>query len=221
LRRSRIIGALALINGGIATGMAITFAIGIGGPVHAMAVDALAGAAALAIGTAIAFALARRHRIAWVAPLALGVAAAMGAAMKARDDAAPMFSYRCLAHAIAPYAAEGCALASYHHIVQALPFYTATREKLVGYRGELAPFGDNPGASASFIVTDRQLQSLWNSPRCVVLVANRRDLPKLAGILDPPPSIIGCEGKKLGLYNRAAAGGMARECGNGADKKQY
>jgi 4-amino-4-deoxy-L-arabinose transferase-like glycosyltransferase len=216
-RRSRIIGALALINGGIATGAAITFAVGIRGqPAHALAIDALAGAAALAIGTAAAYAAARRYRILWVAPLAIGVAAAMGSAMKAREDAAPMFSYRRLARAITPYTAQGCALASYHHIVQALPFYTGAREKLVGYRGELAPFGDSPGASASFIVTDRQLRSLWNSPRCVVLVANRRDLPKLAAILDPPPAIIGCEGKKLGLYNRPAAGGgeMARECGD-------
>ncbi|HJU29793.1 MAG TPA: phospholipid carrier-dependent glycosyltransferase, partial [Candidatus Binataceae bacterium] len=223
-RRSRIVGALALINAGVATGIAITFASGIGGKLtHTLAADALAGAAALAIGSAIAYVIAGRYRIAWVGPLAFGVAVAMGFAMKAREDAAPMFSYRGLARAIAPYTGQGCALASYHHIVQALPFYTGTREKLVGYRGELAPFGDTPGASGSFIVTDRQLQSLWGSPQCVVLVANRRDLPRLVGILAPPPAIIGCEGKKLGLYNRPAAGGieMARECGEKPDEKRY
>lgn len=213
--RRRIVGALALINAGVSTGIAVTFASGIGDRLtRILAGDALAGAVAMAAGTAVAYAIARRCRIAWVGPLAIGVAVAMGCAMKARADAAPISSYRILARAIAPYTSQGCALASYHHIVQALPFYTQTREKLVGYRGELAPFGDSPDASASFIVTDRQLRSLWDSPRCVVLVANRRDLPKLAAMLVPPPAIVGCEGKKLGLYNRPVASvGMARECG--------
>jgi 4-amino-4-deoxy-L-arabinose transferase-like glycosyltransferase len=223
-RRGRIVGALALINAGVATGVAITFASGIGGKLtHALAADALAGAVALAAGSAIAYAAASRYRIAWVGPLALGVVVAMGFAMKARADAAPMFSYRRLARTIAPYTAQGCALASYHHIVQALPFYTGAREKLVGYRGELAPFGDSADASASFVVTDRQLESFWGSPRCVVLVANRRDLPRLAGLLSPAPAIIGCEGKKLGLYNRPIRGdGIAQACGERKrDEKRY
>jgi hypothetical protein len=34
-----------------------------------------------------------------------------------------------------------------------------------------------------------------------VLIANRSDLPVLAKLLSPEPTLIGCEGKKLALYN--------------------
>ena len=60
---------------------------------------------------------------------------------ESRLDAAPLYSYRELAFAVRPYLAPDCELASYHHQVQALPFYTERREVLVGYRGELAPRG--------------------------------------------------------------------------------
>jgi hypothetical protein len=129
----------------------------------------------------------------------------MGALMKAREDAAPMFSYRTLARAIRPLVGDGCALASYHHQVQSLPFYTRRREKLVGYRGELAPFGDGADARESFIVSDADLETLWGSKACVVVVANRGDLPRLKRILTPAASIIGCEGKKFALVNQPVA----------------
>jgi 4-amino-4-deoxy-L-arabinose transferase-like glycosyltransferase len=143
-----------------------------------------------------------RSTVAIAVPVALGVLLAMGALMKAREDAAPMFSYRTLARAIVPVIGDGCALASYHHQVQSLPFYTRQREKLVGYRGELAPFGDSADARESFIVSDADLEALWGSKACVVMVANRGDLPRLRRILTPAPSIIGCEGKKLALLNQ-------------------
>jgi Aminoarabinose transferase C-terminal domain len=107
-----------------------------------------------------------------------------------------------LARTIRPLIGDGCALASYRHQVQSLPFYTREREKLVAYRGELAPFGDSPDARASFIASDKDLQAMWTSNVCVVLVANRSDLPRLKRILTPAPSIIGCEGKKVALYNQ-------------------
>jgi 4-amino-4-deoxy-L-arabinose transferase-like glycosyltransferase len=162
------------------------------------------GLLAGAVGATIA---SRFHRsgAAIAVPVALGVILAMGALMKAREDAAPMFSYRTLAHAIRPQVDDGCTLASYHHQVQSLPFYTRQREKLVGYRGELAPFGDSADARDSFIVSDAELETLWGSKVCVVVVANRGDLPRLNRILTPAPSIIGCEGKKFALFNQPVA----------------
>jgi hypothetical protein len=155
------------------------------------------------LGASVAYALARkdRHIAATLLSVALGAIVTMAIAIKARDDAASMFSYRLLARTVTAYVGDGCLLASYRHHVQALPFYTGQREQLVGYRGELAPFGDSPEAAASFIATDMRLQALWASHSCMVLITNRKDLPKLQHLLDPAPSIIGCEGKKLALYN--------------------
>jgi 4-amino-4-deoxy-L-arabinose transferase-like glycosyltransferase len=160
----------------------------------------LAGAAGAAIASRF-----RRSAVAIAVPIALGVLLAMAAFMKAREDAAPMFSYRTLARAIGPVIGDGCALASYRHQVQSLPFYTRQREKLVGYRGELAPFGDGPDARDSFVASDTDLETLWGSKACVVVVANRGDLPRLKRILTPAPSIIGCEGKKFALLNQPVA----------------
>jgi 4-amino-4-deoxy-L-arabinose transferase-like glycosyltransferase len=162
------------------------------------------GLLAGAIGATIA---TRFHRsaVAIAVPVALGVLLAMGALMKAREDAAPMFSYRTLALTIGPLIGDGCALASYHHQVQSLPFYTRRREKLIGYRGELAPFGDGADARDSFVASDADLEALWGSKACLVVVANRGDLPRLRRILTPAPSIIGCEGKKFALLNQPVA----------------
>jgi hypothetical protein len=106
---------------------------------------------------------------------------------------------------IDPYLRRGCTLASYHHFVQALPFYTEIRERLVGYRGELAPFGDSDDAAPSFVATDARLQVLWAGPRCVILIANRKDLERLALRLQPGPTLVGSEGKKVALINQSAA----------------
>jgi len=172
----------------------------------ALVTDAIVVALALMAGAAAAYAIARSGRglFATVLPIALGVIVAMAAAIKAREDAARAFSYRTLARTISPLTARGCVLASYRHYIQALPFYTGAREKPVAYRGELAPFGTSPDAADSFISTDAQLIKLWASNTCVVMVANRRDLPRLEQMLAPFPSILGCEGKKVALSNRGA-----------------
>ena len=197
-----------MLNAAIALGVVIATIAGMrGGLPLALAADAIATAASLLIGGSATYILARKEygMTAMVAPIGLCMVIATGAAMRAQTDAASIFSYRNLARIIAPYSANGCVLTSYHHFVQALPFYTGAREKLVGYRGELAPFSESADAGESFIATDAGLETLWASGRCVVLIANRTDLTKLEHVLDPVPSMIGCEGKKFALTNRAVA----------------
>ena len=168
----------------------------------ALRLDLVIAAWALCAGSALArLTSPSRPYLAPVA-IALGTLIMMGTLMKARLDAAPLYSYRELAVAVRPYLAPGCELASYHHQVQALPFYTGRREILVGYRGELAPFGDDPDAAPTFAATDAQLASRWSSASCVVLIANRNDLPHLQKFLQPAATILGCEGKKFALFNR-------------------
>ena len=134
--------------------------------------------------------------------IALGMIVTLGATGKAREDAAALDSYRELARAIAGELRPGCMMASYRHHVQALPFYTGWREVLVGYRGELAPWGSSADAAGTFIATDDALRSLWQSGKCLILVINRRDFTVLSPTLVPAPRQIGSEGKKLALTNQ-------------------
>lgn len=143
-----------------------------------------------------------------VITIILAMVLTMGIGTRAREDSAGMATYRKLARQITPHLGPGCILGSYRHFVQSLPFYTGAREALISYRGELAPFGESPDAAASFIVNDRALRELWGSGNCMVVVVNRKDLPGLE-TLNPAPVIIGCEGKKLALSNRADAVGAA------------
>jgi 4-amino-4-deoxy-L-arabinose transferase-like glycosyltransferase len=183
---------------------------------QSLRLDAILGAAALILGSAIAL-LALRLERPLLAPgaIALGSVLMMGALVKARSDAASFYSYRQLTDSVRPSLSPECVLASYHHQIQALPFYTGHREVLVGYKGELAPFGDSRDAAATFIATDRQLAALWTSAACVILIANRGDLPHLQSFLHPPIAIDGCEGKKFALTNRAAGSDevQASACG--------
>jgi 4-amino-4-deoxy-L-arabinose transferase-like glycosyltransferase len=137
-----------------------------------------------------------------VMAIALAMVLVMGMGTRAREDSAGMATYRKLARQIAPHLRNGCVLGSYRHFVQSLPFYTGAREALISYRGELAPFGDSTDAAASFIADDASLRATWGSGRCMVVVANRKDL-RLLETLSPAPVIIGCEGKKFALSNRA------------------
>ncbi len=137
--------------------------------------------------------------------LAISVLIEIGAAMDARQRVAPMVSYRNLARLIDPYVKRGCRLMSYGHFEQALPFYTGTRETLVNYRGELGPFGPVHDPDGRIFSTIRQLKQIWGGEQCTVLVVNRSDLPSLTKMLSPMPTVIGCEGKKLAVYNRPAA----------------
>jgi hypothetical protein len=133
--------------------------------------------------------------------------------IKARFDATPIVSYRELAQTVAPHLRDGCTLVSYHHFVQSIPFYAEGCELLAGYRGELAPFGDSSDAAATFIATDNQLRDRWSGQECVILIANRVDLPKLEDLLTPRAMPLACEGKKVALANRP----LSRVPGNALD----
>jgi 4-amino-4-deoxy-L-arabinose transferase-like glycosyltransferase len=203
----RLFGTLALLNLAATAAVAIARAHFASQAPSALLADALAATAALTAASLACLAIAwrGRHVTAAVVGLALGTVVALGVMGKARMDAQPLGSYRELARAIVPYLAPGCRLASYRHFVQALPFYTGYREALVDYRGELAPFGLGPDARESFIATDAGLAQLWHGPGCAVLVVNQNDLPHVRALLGTEATIVGCEGKKLALSNRAVA----------------
>ncbi|MGH7913980.1 MAG: hypothetical protein ACREPW_04945, partial [Candidatus Binataceae bacterium] len=201
----RLFGTLALLNVAATAAVAIARVYFASQAASILLADALASMVALTVGSVVCLAIAWRGRRAATAVgiLALGVIVALGLMVKARMDAQPLGSYRELARAIVPYLDPECRLASYRHFVQSLPFYTGHREALVDYRGELAPFGRSPDAQASFIATDAGLAKLWHDSECAVLVVNRNDLPHISALLGSESTIVGCEGKKLALYNRA------------------
>ena len=147
-----------------------------------------------------------------VIAIALGMILVMGVADRARKDTASLTSYRSLAGQLAPYLRPGCTVGSYRHDVHSIPFYTGFREALISYRGELAPFSDGADATASFINRDDDMRKLWNSGACFLVVANRKDLPMLAG-LDPAPIVVACEGKKVAIFNGRDAH-VRQECIN-------
>lgn len=205
-RRIGILFVLAAIDIALAVTVMVV-AVEIRRPlIAALGNDAIVASGALAVATMAALAIAWLNRDAttvWpiAGALAIGTLVALGAMAKAREAAAPFTSYRKLAHQVSPYLGARCVLASYRHQIQALPFYLEKREVLVGYRGELAPFGDSADAAPAFIPTDRRLAGEWSSWPCVVVIANRRDLPHLEQLLKPAPKIIGREGKKVALFN--------------------
>ena len=217
-QRTRIVGRFALLNLAIA-GVAIVVLVAIGARIGvAMVLDGAAIALVVAAGAMAAWALAARtdHAGYVFAAIALAMAITSWLGQSARIHAGTTISYRDLARQIRPY--EGCVLGSYRHFVQALPFYTGQREILVEYWGELAPFAQTPDERAGFVGTATKLRELWASNRCVVLIANRADLDELSKTLNPPPRIIGCEGKKLALYNREVAQ-AATGCQDRGDRK--
>ena len=200
----RMLGILASLNIVIAiTALLIAPHIKELRALPALRLDLLIGVGAMAAGTVAASLLWRAtRRVSAVAgAIALGMIVTLGTLAKAREDAAALDSYRVLARAIARELRPGCVMASYHHHVQALPFYTGWREVLVGYRGELAPWGSSADAASAFIGTDDALRSIWGSGKCVILVINQRDFRILGPTLTPPPGRIGSEGKKLAITN--------------------
>jgi hypothetical protein len=95
-----------------------------------------------------------------------------------------------------------------------MPFYTGSREALIDFRGELGPFSGSSEAAASFVPDLRHLEQIWSTSPCAVVIVNFHDLDRVAGALDPKPSILGCEGKKVALYNKPVSGAPAMyDCG--------
>jgi 4-amino-4-deoxy-L-arabinose transferase-like glycosyltransferase len=203
----RILGRFSAITllAAIAIGIA---AIALAGKIpHAIVVDVSLIATLLAAMAIISFLIDRdaKRPGAFVMTLALATLLIMGVATRARKDGAAETSYRGLAMQLAPYLRPGCIVGSYRHNEQSLPFYTGFREALVSYRGELGSFGDSPDAAASFINSDNDLRRMWSSGACFALIANRKDLATLK-TLTPAPVIVGCEGKKVALFNGSAVG---------------
>jgi 4-amino-4-deoxy-L-arabinose transferase-like glycosyltransferase len=208
-RVSRILAAIAAVN--ILVAAAALSAVPLIRELRRVAAlrpDLIVGVSAMALGAIIAFALWRTAAgaVPTVGALALSMVVVLATMVKAREDAAPLNSYRILAAQIAREIRPGCVIASYRHHVQALPFYTGEREALVDYRGELAPWSWSADAAPSFIVSDQALQARWNSGACTILVINRRDFARVAALLAPSPRRIGAEGKKLAVTNQAPAG---------------
>jgi 4-amino-4-deoxy-L-arabinose transferase-like glycosyltransferase len=211
----RLFSVPVLLNLAVTTTIAIASAHFASQIYFTLLIDALAASAALTAASVACLAIAWRgsNLRAAIGSLALGALVALSVMGKARMDAEPLRSYRQLARAIVPYLAPGCRLASYRHFVQSLPFYTGHREALVDYRGELAPFGLGPDARESFIATDDDLAQLWDAPGCMVIVVNQSDFAHVRALLHSKATIVGCEGKKIALYNQATAEpAAARRC---------
>ena len=173
-----------------------------------LADDGVLLALLLAAGAIAMYALGRtRSRVPYaIGATALAMLATVPIAARAREDAAPRVTYRELARAVQPYLIGDCTLASYRHYLQSLPFYTGRRETRVEYWGELSEVSPPARGKSPFLIgSDARLRQEWSSSACMVLIANARDLKALSDSLKPAPVIIGCEGKKLALYNGAAA----------------
>ncbi len=203
--RRRIFTIYAVISNMVAAGVTVVvFTTGArrGLPIS-LGHDAIALSFALAAGSLAAWFLSRSANAPGpAAAIAMSIVFALVLMLKAQLDAEPLNSYRELARAVVPALRSGCVLASYRHHVQALPFYTESREALVAYRGEIAPMAATPDAAASFIADDEALARLWSSQSCVVVIVNRLDLPALQARLSPALKVIGSEGKKLAISNR-------------------
>jgi len=214
----RFVRGFTFVNLGIAATAAIVIAIKLYPHHRALAVDGILIASAVAAGAiliAVISHLGEGRAPYAIGALALAMAAAMMVGIRARRDAAPLVSYRELAHTARPYLRPGCVLASYRHLVQSLPFYTEQREIRVEYWGELSEF---PQSSDTGVITSAaKLRELWRSNSCALLIANQRDLAAVSALLEPAPMIIGCEGKKFILYKGSSpAPPEASECVNRA-----
>jgi 4-amino-4-deoxy-L-arabinose transferase-like glycosyltransferase len=206
--RRRLLGIIAIANLALAAALFVFLELARTPISPALGFDALLIAAVLAAGAVAMYALGRTstrvpHAI---GALALAMLATVLLSARIREDASSISTYRNLANAAQPYLARDCALASYRHYVQSLPFYTLTRETRVVYWGELSEVSPpTPGKSPFLIGSDARLRQIWSSGSCMVLIANARDLKGLNDSLKPAPIVVGCEGKKFALYNGTLA----------------
>ena len=206
--RRRLFAEVAISNLILAAGLFVFFELARTPISPALDFDGLLIGAVLAVGATAMYALGRTAtRIPQaIGALALAMLATVPLAARVREDASSISTYRNLANAVQPYLAGDCTLASYRHYVQSLPFYTDHRETRVEYWGELSEVSPPaPGKSPYIVGSDARLRQIWSSGACMVLVVNARDIKGLEDSLKPAPVVIGCEGKKLALYNGALA----------------
>jgi 4-amino-4-deoxy-L-arabinose transferase-like glycosyltransferase len=217
LSRRRLLATVAIANLVLALALFVFFELARAPINPALVLDGLLIGGVLAAGTIAMYALDRTlSRVQWGGPpcppspfaigaLALAMLATVPLATRLREDASSISTYRNLANAVLPFLSGDCALASYRHYVQSLPFYTNHRETRVEYWGELSEVSPTPGKSPFLIGSEARLRQAWSSGACMVLIANTRDLKGLDESLKPAPVVIGCEGKKFALYNGALA----------------
>ncbi|MFZ0677774.1 phospholipid carrier-dependent glycosyltransferase [Candidatus Binatus sp.] len=206
--RRRLFAVIAIANLVLAVALFIFFVLARRPINKAIGFDGLLIAAVLAASAIAMYALGRTAtRVPYaVGALALAMLATVPLSARIRENAASISTYRDLARAVQPYLAADCALASYRHYVQSLPFYTSNRETRVEYWGELSEVSPPTSAKSAFLIgSDARLRQIWSSGSCMVLIANDRDLKALDDSLKPAPVVIGCEGKKFALYNGALA----------------
>jgi 4-amino-4-deoxy-L-arabinose transferase-like glycosyltransferase len=208
VRRARFLAVVAMANVVLAAALLVFFELAPAPIKQALGLDALLIGAALTAGAIALYALGRTASSVpyAIGALALAMLATVPLAARLREDASSFSTYRNLANAVQPYLSGSCTLASYRHYIQSLPFYTRQRETRVEYWGELSEVSPPvPGKSPYLIGSDARLRQVWSSGACMILIANERDLQGLQDSLKPAPVILGCEGKKLALYNGALA----------------
>ena len=208
MRRRRLLGVVAIANLLLAAGLFVFVELGLAAMNPALGLDGLLIGDVLAVGAIAMYLLGRTALRATYAigVLALAMLATVPLAARVREDASSISTYRNLANTVRPYLVGDCTLASYRHYVQSLPFYTRVRETRVEYWGELSEVSPPATGKSPFLIgSETRLRQAWSSGSCMILIANERDLKGLQDSLKPAPVIIGCEGKKLALYNRAIA----------------
>ena len=208
LTRRRLLAVIAIANFALAAILLVLFKLVLAPINSELGQDGLLIAAVLIAGAIAMYLLERSaSRVPYaIGAIALTMLATVALAARVREDASSISTYRNLAMTVRPYLAGYCTLASYRHYVQSLPFYTRQRETRVEYWGELSEVSSpSPGKSPFLIGSDSRLRQVWSSGACMVLIANDRDFRALQDSLKPAPVIIGCEGKKLALYNGTLA----------------
>ena len=207
-RRGRLLAIVAMASLALAAALFVFFKLALAPINPALLFDGLLIAAALAAGAIAMYLIGPQY-------VTCSVRNRRDRARDARDDTAKpnrarenvssISTYRNLASRSRPDLADDCTLASYRHYVQSLPFYTRRRETRVEYWGELSEVLPAFAKSPFVIGSEARLHQAWSSGACMILIANSRDLPSLLDSLKPAPAIIGCEGKKLALYNGSLA----------------
>jgi 4-amino-4-deoxy-L-arabinose transferase-like glycosyltransferase len=206
--RRRLFALIAIANLVLASAVFILLELARGPTNAPLGSDALLIAAVLAAGVTAMYGLGHTAaRVPYaIGALALAMLATVPLSARMRENASSISTYRNLARAVQPYLAGDCALASYRHYVQSLPFYTRSRETRVEYWGELSEVSPPTSAKSPFLIgSEARLRQIWSSGSCMVLIANARDLKTLDDSLKPAPVVLGCEGKKFALYNGALA----------------